>query len=175
MGRNKSDINISCNRKNRLILMCYVSNVADFRHSVAKEMSSYRHAIACCLSKLRSDIRAGKKQLRVWLQYACSVSEVLLHPSVAPLVLLRYSIGFTEDVRYIHGRCTEVPRCCDESLTLVSRRCNENLTKVYATANECLQVLMKPDSWFLRADVHGVQNPCSFTEVSNRALKYMVG
>jgi len=44
---------------------------------VGKEMAGCSHTLASCLSKLRSRQEAGKKQLRVWLQYGCSVTEVL--------------------------------------------------------------------------------------------------
>lgn len=44
---------------------------------VVKEMAGSSHTLACCLSKLRSSLQAGKKQPRVWLQYGCSVAEVL--------------------------------------------------------------------------------------------------
>jgi hypothetical protein len=43
----------------------------------AKEMAGSSHTLACCLSKLRSSLQAGKKQPRVWLQYVCNVAEVL--------------------------------------------------------------------------------------------------
>lgn len=56
-------------------------------HSVDKEMAGFSHTLTCCLSKLRSSLEAGKRQLRVWLQYACSVVEALLYSSFgAPLV-----------------------------------------------------------------------------------------
>ena len=37
-------------------------------------MAGYSHIPACCLSKLGSSLGAGKKQLRVWLEYVCSVA-----------------------------------------------------------------------------------------------------
>ena len=42
-----------------------------------KEIAGSGHTLTCCLSKLRSSLEAGKKQLRVWLQYVCNVAEVL--------------------------------------------------------------------------------------------------
>ena len=46
-----------------------------------REMAGFRYTLSSCLSKLRSSIEAGKKQLRVWLQYSCGVTEMLLYPS----------------------------------------------------------------------------------------------
>ena len=43
----------------------------------AKEMTDFSHTLACCLSKLRSSLEAGMKQLRVWLQYRWSMVEGL--------------------------------------------------------------------------------------------------
>ena len=66
-----------------------VSYIADIGHSVDKEMAGPSHTSGCYLSKHRSNLDACKKQLRVWPQYLCSVTEVLLYPSFcAPLVLL---------------------------------------------------------------------------------------
>lgn len=63
------------------------SQIASCSHSVDKEMAGFSHTLTCCLSKLRSSLEAGKRQLRVWLQYACSVVEVLLYSSFGgPLV-----------------------------------------------------------------------------------------
>lgn len=42
-----------------------------------KKITGFCHTHACCLRKLRSRQEAGKKQPRVWLQYGCSVAEVL--------------------------------------------------------------------------------------------------
>lgn len=70
------------------------SYLVGISHTVSKEMAGSSHTPACCLSNLRSSIKAGKKQPRVWLQYVCSVSEVLLYSSFdAPLVLLWCSYG----------------------------------------------------------------------------------
>lgn len=66
----------------------------------AKVMAGSSHTPACCLSKLRSSLEAGKKQLRVWLQYVCGVTEVLLYPSYGtPLVLLLSPYGDSEMAR----------------------------------------------------------------------------
>jgi hypothetical protein len=54
-------------------------------HSVDSQMAYSRHTLACCLSKLRSSLEAGKKQPRGRLQYACSITEALFTP---PLVFL---------------------------------------------------------------------------------------
>ena len=43
-----------------------------------KEMAGSSHTLACCLSKLRSSLEAGKKQIRVWLQYVCGVKEDMM-------------------------------------------------------------------------------------------------
>ena len=69
-------------------------------YGVGMEMAGYSHTPACCLSKLRSNIEAGKKQPRVWLQYVCGVTEMLLYPSFgAPLVLLWSPYGGSEMAR----------------------------------------------------------------------------
>ncbi len=60
---------------------------------VASVMADSSYTLTCCLSKHRSSLEAGKKQPRVWLQYACSVTEMLLYSSYgAPLVFLCYSV-----------------------------------------------------------------------------------
>ena len=41
-----------------------------------KEMASSSHTLPCCVSKLRSSLEAGKKQLRVWLQYVSDVVRI---------------------------------------------------------------------------------------------------
>ena len=65
-------------------LKSYLTGIS---HTVSKEMSGSSHTLSCYLSKLRSSIKAGKKQPRVWLQYACGVTEVLLYSSLSgPLV-----------------------------------------------------------------------------------------
>lgn len=61
----------------------------DICHSVGEEMAGYSHAPGCYLSKFRSSLEAGKKQLRIWLQYVCDVAKVLLYSSLSgPLVFL---------------------------------------------------------------------------------------
>ena len=73
-------------------------------HSVDSQMAYSRHTLACCLSKPRSSLEAGKKQPKVWLHYACSVAEVFLdepsgraerlYPSFGtPLLLLWVPFG----------------------------------------------------------------------------------
>lgn len=47
----------------------------------AKGMAGSNHTPASCLSNLRSTLEASKKQPRVWLQYVCGVTEMLLYPS----------------------------------------------------------------------------------------------
>lgn len=49
--------------------------------SAVKKMASYSHTLPCCVSQLRSSLEASKKQLRVWLQYVCGVTEMLLYPA----------------------------------------------------------------------------------------------
>ncbi|MBR6591804.1 MAG: hypothetical protein IKK81_04170 [Prevotella sp.] len=65
------------------------SYLASISHNIASVMIGSSHTLPCCLSKPKSSLEAGKKQLRVWLQYVCSVAKMLLHPSFgAPLVFL---------------------------------------------------------------------------------------
>lgn len=72
-------------------LKSYLTGIS---HSVASVMAGYSHTQPCCMSKPRSILEAGKKQLRVWLQYVCSVLEVLLYSSFSgPLILLWCSYG----------------------------------------------------------------------------------
>ena len=62
----------------------------------AKEMAGTSHTLSC-LSKLRSSLEAGKKQPRVWLQYAWRGAEVLLYSFFGtPLVLLGSPRGDSE-------------------------------------------------------------------------------
>jgi hypothetical protein len=79
------------------------------RH-IGKEMAGSIHTLTCCLSKLRSSLEAGKKQLIVWLQYVCGVTEMFLdepsgraerlYPSFgAPLVFLWSPHGDSEMAR----------------------------------------------------------------------------
>lgn len=63
-------------------------HLAYFRQGVGKEMAGFIHTPTSCLSKLRSSLESGKKQPKVWLQYICSVTELLLNSSFGrPLVL----------------------------------------------------------------------------------------
>ncbi len=55
--------------------------IADISHSVGKVMAGSIHTLTSYLSKHRSSLEAGKKQPRVWLQYACCMTEVVLYPS----------------------------------------------------------------------------------------------
>ena len=68
--------------------MSYISGIS---HSVASEMAGSCHTPACCMSKLRSSIKAGKKQPRVWLEYVCSVANILLYPSFSVSLVLLWS------------------------------------------------------------------------------------
>jgi len=71
-------------------LKSYLTSIS---HSAGTEMAGSNHTLSCCLSKPRNSLEAGKKQPRVWLQYACSVTEMLLYSSYgAPLVFLCYSV-----------------------------------------------------------------------------------
>lgn len=93
MDRNDSDIFTNGNRKTWLSDMCYESYLANGSHSAVKKMAGSSHTPASCLVKLSSSLETGKKQLRVWLQYVCSVVEVLLYPSYgAPLVIRRWLV-----------------------------------------------------------------------------------
>lgn len=63
--------------------------IAYLRQGVGREMARCSYTLTCCLSKLRSSLEAGKKLLRVWLQYVNRVAKVPLYSSFeAPLVLL---------------------------------------------------------------------------------------
>ena len=98
-------------------------------------LTASSHTLALLMSKPRSSLKAGKKQLRVWLQYACSVTEVLLYPSFgAPLGLHWSTFGVTGDTRYIHGGCMEILQRKHVPY-IVSRRRNGNLTEVDALDN----------------------------------------
>lgn len=45
---------------------------------IGNETVGTSHTPACCWSKLKSSLKAGKKQLRVWLQYVCGVKEDMM-------------------------------------------------------------------------------------------------
>lgn len=78
--------------------MLYISGIS---HSVALILAAYSHTLGLLTSKLRSSLEAGKKQLRVWLQYVCGVTETLLYPSFrVPLVLLWSHYGDSKMARY---------------------------------------------------------------------------
>ena len=55
------------------------------------EPPSSAHIPACYVSKLRSSLEFSKKWPRVWLQYACSVTEVLLYLSFSVFLVLLWS------------------------------------------------------------------------------------
>lgn len=78
-------------------LKSYLTGIS---HSVASMLAASSHTLCLLMSKHRSSLEAGKKQPRVWLEYACSVTEVLLYPSFrVPLVLLLSPYGDSEMVR----------------------------------------------------------------------------
>jgi len=84
--------------------MRVVSYISGISYSVASPMTGFRHTHTCCLSKPRSCLEAGKKQLRVWLQYVYCLIEVLLYSSfTVSFVALWYSFSVTEILR-ISGR-----------------------------------------------------------------------
>ncbi len=58
-----------------------VPYILGISQDVVKEMVGSSYTPACCVSKLRSCLEAGKKLLRVWLQYVYGVIEMLLYPS----------------------------------------------------------------------------------------------
>ena len=65
------------------------SYLAGISHSADSVMAGSSHTPGCYLSKFRSSLEAGKKQLRIWLQYVCDVAKVLLYSSLSgPLVFL---------------------------------------------------------------------------------------
>ena len=107
MNRNDSDIYTNGNRKTWLSDMCHELYLANGSHSAVSQMRDSNHY---CLSKTRSSLEADKKQLRVWLQYAYSVADVLLHPSFgAPLVLdfIRPFLRSAEQIHLLCARLTE--------------------------------------------------------------------
>jgi hypothetical protein len=53
-------------------------------------------------------LEAGKKQLGVWLQYACNMAGMPLYFSFVPLVFLWPPYGDWEMSRRSHGGLTEV-------------------------------------------------------------------
>ena len=87
--------------------MIAVSHFSDISHSVASEMAGSSHTPACCLSKLRSSLEAGKKQFRVWLEYVCSVAKMLFYPPFRVLLLSPYDSskkirsGFEEGSKFM--------------------------------------------------------------------------
>lgn len=110
---------------------------------------SSNNTLPCCLSKPRSNLEAGKKQHRVWLEYAYSMTKMLLYSSFgAPLVFLWSSFGIIGDTRYMHGGYTEVSRRrhvsskkvsqrCNEDMMVMLRRLDENLTRMFVSGNVC--------------------------------------
>ena len=109
---------------------------------IGNETVGTSHTPAFCLSKLRSSLEAGKKQLRVWLQYSCGVTEMLHYSSFrvsfiptfltlgranafilhslnrkVPLVLLWYPYGDSEMARNGFG---DGSKWCSTSNTCLS-------------------------------------------------------
>ena len=65
-----------------------------------KEMAGSIHTLGLLMSKLRSSLEAGKEQSRVWIEYACSVTKMILYSSFgAPLVFLGSPCVCLERVR----------------------------------------------------------------------------
>lgn len=64
-----------------------VPYILGVNQDVVKEMAAYIHTIGLLTSKLRSSLEAGRKLPRVWLEYVCSVTEVLLYPSFGALLV----------------------------------------------------------------------------------------
>lgn len=84
----------------RTAIQSVVEMLYTYSFVAVKEMTGSSHTITSCLSKLRSCLKAGKKQLRVWLQYVCDVAKVLLYSSFSgPLVLLWSPHGDSEMAR----------------------------------------------------------------------------
>ena len=121
MTNNKPEISHISPRKTVVVFFvipqsCFVFRETPSKHLVycrqgdSKYISGSSHTPACCLSKLRSSLEAGKKQLKVWLQYGGGVTEIFLdEPSGrverlytsfrVHLVLLWYPYGDSEMVR----------------------------------------------------------------------------
>ena len=113
-------------------LKSYLTGIS---HSVASMLAASSHTIALLMSKPRSSLEAGRKQPRVWLEYVCSMANVLFYPSFGtPLGLHWSTFGVTGDTRYIHGGCMEILQRKHVTYT-VSRRRNGNLTEVDALDN----------------------------------------
>ena len=75
-------------------------SITAHRQGDGKEMAGYSHTLPCCVSQLRSSLEASKKQLRIWLQYVCGVTEMLLYTCFgAPLVLHRTPYDDSEMAR----------------------------------------------------------------------------
>lgn len=130
-------------------LKSYLTGIS---HSVASEMAVYSHTLALLMSKLRSSIEASKKQPRVWLEYVCSMAEVLFYlPFSVPLVFLMCSYRDSEGVRYIHGCCADVTRMLHATSMQVFRKrfgdvmemvrsSHGDIIEEYLSNNICLQV-----------------------------------
>ena len=104
-----------------------------------KEMSGDRHTLACCLSKHRSSLEAGKKQLGVWLQYVYCLIEVLLYPSFgAPLVLFLPPHGDLETSRMAHGDVMEEHAVCNLCSLSNEARCVASRTYIHEMVNPYL-------------------------------------
>ena len=99
------------------------SHLKGISHSVGREMAGSSHTLTCCLSKPRSNLEAGRKQLRVWLQYVCSVLEESLYSSFGLLMVLLKS------ARYIHGLYTDYVRKIMESVSTSIKSLKTRLAK----------------------------------------------
>lgn len=94
-----------------------VPYILGISQGVVKEMSGSSHTPACCLSKLRSSLEAGKKQPRVWLQYVSGVKEMLLCSSFRVPLFLLWSLygglemacnGFKVGSRMVRRSCGDI-------------------------------------------------------------------
>lgn len=100
----------------------------------------------------RSSLEASKKQIRVWLQYSCGVTEMLLCPSLGvPFVLLLFPYGDLEMAR--------------NGFEGGSKRCAMNNT--CSSVNEAGFV-------GLRTYVQEPMKQCSISWALNHAMKYVI-
>ena len=127
----------------------FKSYLIGISYSVASVLVGYSHTLALLF---RSSIEASKKQPRVWLEYGCSMAEVLLYlPFSVPLVFLMCSYRDSEGVRYIHGCCADVTRMLHATSMQVFRKrfgdvmemvrsSHGDIMEEYLSNNICLQV-----------------------------------
>ena len=93
--------------------MSAVSYIIGISYSVTSEMAGSSHTPTCCLIKLRSNLEAGMKQLRVWLECAYSMAEVLHYPSLSvPLMLLLSPFGDSKMIRSEYENGSKAFLCC---------------------------------------------------------------